>query len=343
MPKFAFLDDYSEGCHPQILKALESTNAIQQAAYGDDAYCIEARRLIAAQLQPATAAIHFVPTGTMANLLCIAACLKPYEAVISASSGHIALREAGAVEATGHKIITVPGTNGKLTPADVQRVLDSNAHFPHMARPRMLYISNATEYGTVYRRSELQALASLCRQKDLLLMIDGARIGAALSCSASDVSLADIASFADIFWIGGTKAGAMFGEAIVIGNRKYEDDIGFHIKQRGAMLAKGRVLGVQFAELFRDGLFFDLAAHANAMATQLSAGIVGAGYSLAAETESNQVFPLLPDRLIEALREQFDFHTWEGRDDGQSVIRLVTSWATDAGQVKRFIGHLKPN
>jgi len=337
MSTYSFLDDYSEGCHPAILDALASTNLAQQTAYGDDEYSIRARALIRAQLRSADLPVYFVASGTLANLIIIASALRPHEAVIAAASGHIVMRETGAIEATGHKIISIPSADGKLTPADIETAVAGNAQAPHMARPRLVYISNATEFGTVYSHAELTALRAVCDVHGLLLLIDGARLGAALSAPASDVSLSDIAQVADAFWIGGTKAGALIGEAIVLPNAGIAEDFAYGVKQRGALLAKGRLLGLQFQTLFEGGLYFELAAHGNAMAQKLSDGIVRAGHSLAAQTQSNQVFPMLPNVLIERLREQFAFYTWSEMDDARAVIRLVTSWATDEAQVDAFI------
>ncbi len=341
MKKYSFLDDYSEGCHPSILEALASSNMVQQTAYGDDEYSSQARTLIREQLGGANSTVRFVASGTLANIILMASSLRPHEAVIAASSGHIVVRETGAIEATGHKIITMPSKNGKLTPADVQSALDSNAHFPHMAKPRLVYISNATELGTLYTKAELMALSDICKAKGLLLFLDGARLGAALSAEKNDLTLAEIASFTDLFWIGGTKAGALFGEAIVINNEALAEDISFHIKQRGALLAKGRLLGLQFLELFKAGLFFDATKHANKMASKLSTAIKQGGIDLAAETETNQIFPILPNALIESLKQMFEFYVWEKVDDQRSVVRLVTSWATDEAQVDSFIRHIE--
>lgn len=336
MDKYSFLDDYSEGCHAQILEALAQSNLVQQTAYGEDEYSIEARKLLQG-LMGCNAAVYFVGGGTLANLIAISSCLRPHEAVIAAHSGHITLRETGAIEATGHKIISVPSADGKITPADVQNALHGNAHAPHMAKPRLVYISNASELGTVYNKAELTALSVLCKANDLLLFLDGARLGAALSAATNDLSLADVAALTDMFWIGGTKAGALLGEAIVIPNAELDKDFSYLIKQRGALLAKGRVLGIQFRELFKSGLFFESAKYANHMAIKLSSGITGAGHALAAETETNQIFALLPNALIETLQQKFDFYVWGKHDESHSVIRLVTSWATDEKQVDEFL------
>ncbi len=341
MARYSFLDDYSEGCHPAILEAMACSNLVQQTAYGDDEYSLEARELIGAHLGNKQSAIYFVAGGTLANLIIIASCLRAHEAVIASDMGHITVRETGAIEATGHKIISVPSTQGKLSVDDVQKALDANAHFPHMARPRLVYISNATEVGTLYSKTELTALSDICKANKLLLLLDGARLGAALSAQKNDLKLSDIVELTDVFWIGGTKAGALLGEAIVINNLSLQNDFLFHIKQRGALMAKGRLLGLQFRELFKSDLFFEAARYANNMAAKLSGAIVENGYELAAETESNQIFPVLPNCLIERLKESFDFYIWGKVDDERSTIRLVTSWATDEKQVESFCQLIK--
>lgn len=340
MSQYSFMDDYSEGCHPAILKALADSNMQQQAAYGDDVYSQQARALLRGHIGNDDAAVYFIAGGTLTNLIVIASCLRPHEAVIAATTGHITMRETGAIEATGHKIIAMPTDDGKLTAQDIQAALDSNSHFPHMTKPRMVYISNASELGTLYNKAELQALSVFCRDKGLLLFLDGARLGAALTAPKNDLTLPEITEWVDVFWIGGTKAGALLGEAVVIPNQVLAEDFDFHIKQRGALLAKGRVPGIQFAELFRDTLYFDLTRYANEMAEKLSVGIVGAGYSLLAETETNQVFPILPNALIERLQGKFSFYTWQAVDDETSVIRLVTSWATEEAQVDGFLAEV---
>jgi threonine aldolase len=285
--------------------------------------------------------IWFVTSGTLANILAISSALRSHEAVVAPATGHIIARETGAIEATGHKIINVPPTHGKLTPDSISAALDANAHFPHMAKPRLVYISNATEVGTLYTKSELQEISELCSERGLLLLLDGARLGAALSADKNDMSLQDIAELTDIFWIGGTKVGALLGEAIVIPNPKLREEFRFHIKQRGALLAKGRILGLQFRELFRDGLYFDLARHSNTMANLLSAGIEKAGYNFVAVTETNQLFPILPNNLIGHLKSRFDFYIWEPYDAVSSVTRLVTSWATAEKRVDEFITEVR--
>lgn len=341
MSRYNFLDDYSEGCHPRILEALTSTNLIQQTAYGDDEYSSQARQLIREQCGGRDIPIYFVAGGTLANIIITSTSLRSHEAVIAASTGHIVVRETGAIEATGHKIITVASDDGKLTPDDIETALANNAHYPHMAKPRLVYISNATEAGTVYTKEELQGLSNVCKENGLLLLLDGARLGVALTAGINDLTLSDVAELTDIFWIGGTKAGALIGEAIVIPNAQLAEDFTFHIKQRGGLLAKGRLLGTQFVELFSDGLFYDLTRHANAMAQKLSTAIVDCGYSLTAPTESNQIFPILPDALIDSLKGSYDFYVWGKVDNQHSVIRMVTSWATGEKQVNALINDLK--
>ncbi|KAI9375103.1 pyridoxal phosphate-dependent transferase [Aspergillus egyptiacus] len=335
---YSFLDDYSEGAHPRLLEALLRTNTTQQTGYGTDEYTQEARRLLLAQLHATEeeVSIHFVPSGTAANLISIASCLRPYEAVLAVHTGHILDKEAGAIEATGHKIIPVPGVRGKMTPENLEMVLGQNTFFPHMAKPRLVYISNATEVGTVYSRAELRRLSETCRARDLLLMVDGARLGVALTAEINDVTLRDLVDYTDLFWIGGTKMGALLGEAIVV-RHALAEGFEFHLKQRGALLGKSRVLGVQFEELFRDGLFFELASHANAMAWRIAAQCVRRGWTLAAETQTNQVFVVVPNEILPQLQERVRFYAWEKRPkENSTVIRIVTSWATDETQVERL-------
>ncbi|KAH8699228.1 pyridoxal phosphate-dependent transferase [Talaromyces proteolyticus] len=335
--RYSFVDDYSEGAHPLILDSLLRNNYTQQRSYGEDEYCIRARELIRQHLdcREDDVAIYFVPSGTSANLISIASCLRPFEAVIAVDSGHIVCKEAGAIEATGHKIIQVPAVAGKLTPVTLEKAFKLNQFSPHMAKPRLVYISNASEIGTVYTKSELTQISDTCKRLGLWLLMDGARIGAALSSHKNDMSWRDIVDLTDIFWIGGTKVGALLGEAIVIKNTQIRQDFIYHIKQHGALLAKGRVIGIQFSEFFGSNLFLDLASHANNMAQKIARNITSLGYPLIAETETNQVFAKLPLSLIEYLRERYDFYIWEESGDGDAVIRLVTSWATEALQVDK--------
>lgn len=343
MKKHAFLDDYSEGCHPDILQAMTDTNLAQQPAYGNDEYSERARDLIRAELRRPEVPVYFVSGGTLANLIIISSALRSHEAVISAHSGHIALWETGAIEATGHKIISVQSDDGKLTPDDITATLELHSQFPHVAKPRLVYISNATEVGTVYDHAEVAALAQICKANQLLLMLDGARLGPAVCAPNNDLTLEDVATLTDIFWIGGTKAGALIGEAIVIPNPQLAEDFAFHIKQRGALLAKGRLLGLQFFELFKDGLFYRLNHHSNSLAQRIGDAFVSQGYDLFAPTQSNQVFPVLPVSVVESLRSVCDFHDWEPVGEDRAAVRFVTSWATQDEHVDTLIRAIPRN
>lgn len=334
--KYSFLDDYSEGAHPELLNALVASNSSQEAGYGHDTYSEEARDCIRRHLGQEDVNIFFVPSGTSANAISIAACLRPHEAVIAASSGHIVTRETGAVEASGHKIINVRPENGKLTPGTINKALDDNWHFPHMAKPRLVYISNATEIGTIYSKAELKAIKQVCENNNLILFLDGARIGTALASLTNDMTLHDILELTDIFWIGGTKNGALLGEAVIVKDPKLGAEFEFYVKQHGSLLAKGRIIGVQFATLFQDNLYFDLALAANQAAMRLSRSIVEAGFSLFAATETNQVFALFPLALVELLRQDFLFYVWENLENDYAVVRLLTTWATDPVQLEKF-------
>ena len=334
------MDDYSEGCHPRILELLAETNRVQQEGYGEDRWSREARQLIREKSSCPDGDVFFVSGGTQANLIVIAASLRPHESVIAVDSGHINVHEAGAIEATGHRINSVPGENGKIRVADIQTVLDGHGDVPHMVKPKMVYISNSTEIGTCYRKGELEDLAAFCREKELFLFMDGARLGSALCTEGNDLSLADVAGLTDVFYIGGTKNGALLGEAVVITNNTLKKDFPFHLKQHGALTAKGRLLGIQFLALFRDDLFFELATHANRMAGRLATAIRAKDYPFLVETRSNQIFPVFPDKLIERLAERYEFHIWQRIDDNHAAIRLVTSWATELRAVEQFIADL---
>lgn len=336
MKKYRLIDDYSEGCHPRILEALASTNTEQAKPYGDDEHSDRAKRLIRGRLRDPKTAIYFVAGGTLANIVIAASTLRNHESIIAADCGHIVGSEAGAIEAIGHQIITLPNVNGKLTPNGVESVLEDLRHSPFATRPRMVYISNATELGTVYDAVELAALSKVCQANELLLWLDGARLAAALA-GPRELTLADIEKYTDVFWLGGTKSGALLGEAIIIPNHDIAVDFAIHLKQRGAILSKGRVFGLQFAELFNNNLIFELAQHACKQAMTLSAAIENAGHRLFVETEANLVFAILPDDLITRLNERFELYVWKPLGDGQSLVRLATSWATNSEQVDQFV------
>lgn len=337
---FNFLNDYHDGGHPRILAALGDHALPSSATYGEDVYSEEARALIRKEIENEKAGIHFVTGGTQANIITLSAMMRPYESVIAAESAHIHVHEAGAVEAAGHKINAVPTTDGKLTPAHVEEVLAFHQD-EHQVRPRVVFISQSTELGTVYSHREVRDLSFFCRENNLLLYADGARLGSALTAAVSDMTLAELASLTDAFYIGGTKNGALAAEAIVICRPEIRENFRYVIKQRGALLAKGRFLGIQFAELFRDGLFYKLANKANQKAAMLQEGIGTAGFSFQTPSHTNQIFPVFPDRLIRRLQEDFDFYVWQKMENQYSSIRLVTSWNTPDAATDRFIKTLK--
>ena len=338
--KYSLKNDYSEGAHPNILKALSKTNLEQQPGYGNDDYSKQAADLLRKKLQNEAVDIHFVSGGTQANLIVISSILKKYESVIAAETGHINTHEAGAIEAAGHKINTVESKNGKLSPEDIKPVLNQHTD-EHMVQPKLVFISNPTELGTVYTKQELVKLNSFCKENDLLLYLDGARLGSALCSSKNDLTLSELSELVDVFYIGGTKNGALCGEAVIIPNDQIKENFRFHLKQKGALLAKGRVLGIQFFELFKDGLYFSLAEHANSMADKLSQNIERLGYQFLNQTDSNQIFPIFAHQLIEKLKDRYSFHIWKKVRANKSAVRLVTSWATQEKMIDRFISDLE--
>ena len=327
-------NDYSEGAHPRLLQALAMASAETNRGYGLDVHSARAAALIRDRLAR-DADVHFLAGGTQTNLVALAAFLRPHEAVIAPASGHIATHETGAIEASGHKVLTVATPDGKLSPALIQPCIDGHSG-EHMVKPRLVYISNTTEWGTLYSAMELQVLGEFCRSRGLLVYIDGARLASALTVPSNDVDLALLSTQADAFYIGGTKNGALLGEALVIVNPALRADFRHVIKQRGAMLAKGIVVGAQFEALFEDGLYFVLATHANVMAERLREILQQAGVPLAVDSPSNQVFPVLPDAVVERLQQHVEFETWERRGDGTTVIRLMTSWATPESVIDAF-------
>ena len=339
MEKYSFKNDYSEGFHPAMIEALLATNLEQQQGYGEDIYCKKAKEAIKAKIGNKNVDIHFVSGGTQANTVVISSILKSFEGVISANSGHINVHETGAIEATGHKVILVSSDNGKIKPSDIIAEVN-RAEDHHIVRPGMVYISNSTEAGTIYSKKELTELSVICKNNDLYLYLDGARLGSALCSEDNDLTLADLYILTDVFYIGGTKNGAIMGEAIVINNDSLKKDFNYHLKQRGALLSKGRLMGIQFLELFKGNLYFELAIHANNMAKKMADAIKEKGYSFLTEPQSNQLFPIFPNTLIAQLSEKYEFYIWEKVDNDKSIVRLVTSWATQEDKVDEFIGDI---
>lgn len=330
----SFKNDYSEGCAKEILKALAETNELQTTGYGEDEFCSRASDLIKDLVGDENAQIYFLVGGTQTNLTVISA-LRPYDAVISCDTGHINVHETGAIEATGHKVITVKNNNAKLSAQDVENVMKSHTDH-HMVLPKMVYISNSTEYGTIYSKAELVEIRKICDQYGLYLFMDGARLGSALTASNNDLTLADIYRFCDIFYIGGTKNGALFGEALVIRNNELKVNFNYLIKQHGALLAKGRLLGIQFYELLKSNLYFKLAKHANDCANMIRTKLTELGIKEYMPSTTNQIFIKLPNNIAQKLHEQVIFEDFLGLDDGV-VIRFVTSFATKEEDVVELI------
>ncbi|WHY69383.1 low specificity L-threonine aldolase [Neobacillus sp. SuZ13] len=333
---YSFKNDYSEGAHPRILNALIESNLVQDYGYGEDQFSRKAVELLKERMGGSEVDVHLLSGGTQTNLIAISAFLRPHEAAMAASTGHILGHETGAIEATGHKILSIEAKNGKLTPEHVQAVLDGHSD-EHMVKPKLVYISNSTEIGSIYSRSELEQLSDFCKNNHLILYMDGARLGSALCSEENDLQLSDLPRLVDAFYIGGTKNGALLGEALVICRDALKEDFRYHMKQKGALLAKGRLLGIQFLELFRDDLFFELATHANQMAATLREGICKANIPFLTHSPSNQIFPILPNALIAELEKNYAFHIWEKIDGNHSAIRLVTSWATKEEEVAAFL------
>ncbi len=338
-----FTSDYCEGCHEKILQRLMETNMEQTPGYGTDQYCANAANLILQACQTPDAQVHFLVGGTQTNLTLIDAALRPHQGVVCAQSGHIHVHETGAVEATGHKVLALPSADGKITARQVRELVLAHRNdesMEHTVQPKLVYISNPTELGTIYSDRELSDLSGVCRELGLYLFLDGARLGYGLMCSENDLTLPRVAQLCDAFYIGGTKVGALFGEALVIRHPALQEDFRYMIKQHGGMLAKGRLLGVQFETLFTDGLYFEISRHALVMAQKLRSCIQNLGFPFYAGSPTNQLFPILPDEILNELAREYAY-TYQCRvDDTHSAIRLCTSWATREADVDRFCADL---
>ena len=339
-----FDSDYTEGCIPEILEALSRTNCEQTTGYGEDPHSAHARTLIKEAIGQPDADVHFLVGGTQANTTVIASVLRPHQGALCAESGHINCHETGALEATGHKCLALPTEDGTISAAQVEAAIVSHYNdesFEHIVQPGLVYISYPTESGTLYSKQQLQDLYAVTKKYDIPLFIDGARLGYGLCSPCSDLTMQDIASLCDIFYIGGTKVGALFGEAVVITNPKYKKDFRYHIKQRGGMLAKGRMLGIQFEELFTDNRYMTISRHAIAMAQKLTKGLQERGYAFRFEAVTNQIFPILPNTKITSLREDgFSFHTWGAVDEDHTAVRFVTSFMTPEENINALLAKL---
>ncbi len=336
-----FLNDYSEGTHPKILETLVKTNLEQTAGYGEDKYSKEAKEIIKKKIECENANIYFLVGGTQTNLVSISHFLRPYEAVIACKTGHISVHETGAIEATGHKVIEVEGKNFKITIENIKRVLENNQGC-HTVEPKIVYISNTTEMGTTYNKKELEEISKICRENNLYLFLDGARLASALASENSDLELKDYAKYCDAFYLGGTKSGLLFGEALVIVNDKLKENFSFSIKQKGGLLAKGRLLGLQFKELFKDNLYFELGKHSNEMAKKIKNALVERGIDLVSDSYSNQIFFYLSKEKMDKLATKVYFdNDFESDRENEKIVRFVTSWATKEEDVDKLVEIIK--
>ena len=340
----SFASDYTEGACEEILQKLAETNRESLPGYGMDRYCQSAARKIQEATGCPEAEVYFLVGGTQTNAAVISSMLAPYEGVVAAQTGHVSIHEAGAIEYTGHKVLQLPEKDGKIDPADLQEYLqnfEADANHDHMVFPGMVYLSHPTEYGTLYSRKELQAISEICRSYEIPLYLDGARLGYGLAGEENDLSLSEIAELTDVFYIGGTKVGALFGEAVVITNPALKKDFRYLIKQHGGMLAKGRLLGIQFDVLFTDNLYFDIAKGADELAMRLKAAFLEKGYGLRYDSYTNQQFPILPNEHLEKLKEKYSYGFWEAVDDSHSAVRFCTSWATKKEAVDALIADIE--
>ena len=334
-----FNNDYSEGCHPKILEKLQQTNLVQTPGYGVDEYCRQAANHIRRHCGSDELDVHFLVGGTQANLTVIDAALRPHQGALCAVSGHINVHETGAVEATGHKVLALPSDDGKITAQQVHDYVTAHRNDPdgeHTVQPKLVYISHPTELGTLYSLAELTALADTCHSLGLYLFMDGARLGYGLAARGSDVTLPDVARLCDVFYIGGTKVGGLFGEAVVFSNRSLGEDFRYAIKQHGGMLAKGRLLGVQFGVLFEDDLYFQAGAYADRLADQIRQKLEELGCPMLVEGVTNQLFPILPDAVLADLAKEFSFVTMDKIDEEHHAVRFCTSWATRQENVDKL-------
>lgn len=338
-----FENDYAEGAYPAILKKLMETNYVQTSGYGVDVYCEEAKKTIKRICGNENVDIHFLVGGTQTNMTVIASILRPHQGVLSADTGHINAHETGAIESTGHKVLAMPSVDGKISAKQIQDAYDaheSDGSKEHVVQPGMVYISNPTEYGTLYSKKELEEISKTCHELHLPLFLDGARLGYGLMAEGYDVTMEDIARLCDVFYIGGTKVGALFGEAVVIADRSLERDFRYFIKQKGGMLAKGRLLGIQFQVLLEDGAYFTIAKEANRLATKLATAFKAKGYKMLFDTITNQQFVIMSNEDIARLSEKYAFSYWEKIDDKCAAVRFCTSWATKESDVDQLIADL---
>lgn len=339
----SFTCDYTEGAHPEILRRLTETNMQQVSGYGEDPFCLSAKEKIRQATGCPDADIFFLVGGTQTNSTIIDALLQSYEGVVAVETGHIAVHEAGAIEFSGHKVLTLPGHDGKMSAADLRLMLEhfhGDPTWPHMVYPGMVYISFPTEYGTIYTKAELSAIYDVCRDYQIPFFIDGARLGYGLSSAAADVDLPTLAQLCDVFYIGGTKVGALCGEAVVFPRGNAPRHLFTVIKQHGALMAKGRLLGLQFDTLFTDNLYFRISRHAIDMATLLRQLFASRGIPFYIDSPTNQQFPILTPSQMQALDGKVLFEVWDTLPDGRCVTRFATSWATPQAHIDQLCKNL---
>ena len=333
-----FSCDYAEGCHPKVLEELTKTNMVSTPGYGEDEFCDAAKAKIKEYINCPEADIYFLVGGTQTNQVVIASMLSDYDGVIAAETGHVAAHEAGAIEYSGHKVITIPQHEGKIAPDELQNYLQvfyADANHEHMVNPGMVYISYPTEYGTIYTKRELEAISAICNEYNIPLFIDGARLAYGLA-AADDMTMADIAKLSDVFYIGGTKVGALFGEAVIFTKGNTPKHMITQIKLHGALLAKGRLLGVQFGALFTDDLYMKMGKNAVDMANIIKEDLRGKNYQLYMENPTNQIFVIMENSKLEAFGKEVAYGFWEKYDDNHTVIRIATSWATTKEDVNEL-------
>ena len=335
-----FNNDYNRAGHPAVMQALADSAAESHVGYGLDDWCARGAALIRQAVGKPKAEVHYLLGGTQANYTVISALLRPFQSVICAQSGHINVHETGAIEATGHKVLAVPSPDGKLTAAQIEEAMQAhlNEDGPeHMVQPGMVYISFPTEVGTIYTRTEMEAISTMCRKYKLPLFVDGARLGYGLCSPECDITLPQLAQLADVFYIGGTKVGALFGEAVVITNESLKRDFRYSIKRHGGMLAKGRLLGIQFATLFTDGLYMQIAQHAIDEAMRIKAALQAKGIEFLIDSPTNQQFPIFSNTQLDELGKTYLFSVWQKVDDTHTAVRICTSWGTKRENVDKLI------
>lgn len=337
---FQFQCDYSEGAHQRILERMLETNLEQTVGYGEDHYCTQAREAVKKAVGRDDVDVHFLVGGTQANATVISSILRPHQGVLCATTGHINVHETGAIEHGGHKVLAMPAENGLLSAESIREAMEEHLAEDgpeHTVQPGMVYISFSSEVGTIYSLKQLQEISTACKEYGLPLFIDGARMGYGLASEGCDVTIQDIAALADVFYLGGTKQGALFGEAVVIVNDHLKKDFRYFIKQNGGMLAKGRLLGIQFLTLFEDGLYFELSRHAVSQAMRIRDAFKAAGYAFLVDSPSNQQFPILDNQTLEKLSKNFRFSVWKKIDGTHTAVRFCTSWATRPEAVDALI------